>query len=567
MTPPTSVLTEFELARDFFKTPPGPERRTPPILPPSWRPLVTERFGCLEDSDQPNQTPASSTAPLWMPLPGPQTLALNSPADELFYGGAAGGGKTDLLLGLAFTQHERSIIFRREFKQLRGIIERSREIVGQRGRLNEQTGIWRVDDRMVELGAVEHEHDKDKYQGRPHALKAFDELPQFTESQYRFLMGWNRSTNPRERIRVVGNGNPPTSTEGEWVIERWGPWLDPQHPNPAEPGELRWYAQVDGKEIACASGDTFTWQGETIYPRSRTFLPARVADNPYLMATGYISTLQGLPEPLRSQMLYGDFSIGLTDAPWQVIPTSWVREAQARWAQTPPTRPDGTYVPQSSCGVDIAEGGKDDTVIVKRRGNWIALPEITPGSQIPDANENARLVRQALTSGGWANIDSDFIGAATYHLLRATLGSRVRAFKGSGSTDATDRSGVLTFANVRAAAYWHLRELLDPTHKNALVLPPGRRVLAELTAPRWIDRGGKIILEKKDDIKERLGRSPDVGDAIAMACWDDPNAGIGQAFSAAAVPDVAALSPQEARLPWNRERTPRIGGVGLWGSE
>lgn len=56
MTPPPSVLTEFELARDFFKTPPGPPPKTPPALPPSWRPLVTERFGCLEDSDQPSQS-------------------------------------------------------------------------------------------------------------------------------------------------------------------------------------------------------------------------------------------------------------------------------------------------------------------------------------------------------------------------------------------------------------------------------------------------------------------------------------------------------------------------------
>lgn len=37
----------------------------------------------------------------WRPLPGPQTMAYSSPADELFYGGAAGGGKTDLLLGVA----------------------------------------------------------------------------------------------------------------------------------------------------------------------------------------------------------------------------------------------------------------------------------------------------------------------------------------------------------------------------------------------------------------------------------------------------------------------------------
>jgi hypothetical protein len=47
-----------------------------------------------------------------------------------------------------------------------------------------------------------------------------------------------------------------------------------------------------------------------IRPKSRTFLPAFVQDNPYLMATDYVTTLQGLPEPMRSQLLFGDFSVG-----------------------------------------------------------------------------------------------------------------------------------------------------------------------------------------------------------------------------------------------------------------
>ena len=71
--------------------------------------------------------------PIWAPLPGPQTEAWLCLADELFYGGSAGGGKSDLIIGLALTAHQRSRIFRREGSQMQGIIDRSRESIGSRG--------------------------------------------------------------------------------------------------------------------------------------------------------------------------------------------------------------------------------------------------------------------------------------------------------------------------------------------------------------------------------------------------------------------------------------------------
>ena len=50
-----------------------------------------------------------STATMaWVPNPGPQTQAFLCEADELFYGGEAGGGKTDLGIGLALTAHRRA---------------------------------------------------------------------------------------------------------------------------------------------------------------------------------------------------------------------------------------------------------------------------------------------------------------------------------------------------------------------------------------------------------------------------------------------------------------------------
>ena len=70
----------------------------------------------------------------WLPDPcnAPQVQAYTSPADLLLYGGAAGGGKTDLLLGLAVTAHERSVLFRRAYADLDGITQRLMEIFPDR---------------------------------------------------------------------------------------------------------------------------------------------------------------------------------------------------------------------------------------------------------------------------------------------------------------------------------------------------------------------------------------------------------------------------------------------------
>lgn len=531
--PPTSVLPEFDLLRDSFKTKTGPVRKMPPALPPLWQPWVTARFGCLVDSDQPSPASSmSSTAPLWTPLPGPQTMALESAADELFFGGSAGGGKSMCLLGAALTQHQRSVIFRREYRQLRALIEESRGIVGQHGSFNETAGLWRLDDgRTVEFGAVEHEWDKMKWQGRPHSLKAFDELAQFTESQYTFLSGWARTTDTGERVRVMSAGNPPMDTEGEWVIRRWAAWLDPQHPHPAEPGELRWYAMLGGEEQEVEDGTPFEHGGETVYPRSRTFIPARVQDNPYLMATGYVATLQGLTEPMRSQMLYGDFSVGLTADPWQVIPTAWIEAAQRRWTEG---GRDGRAL--DCVGVDVAQGGDDRTVLARRYGGWFAPLEALPGRQVPDTTANAAVVLRALADGGVAQIDADGIGAATVALCQVTVRERARAYLGSAPAPDgwQDAAGVFGYQNVRAAAWWSLREALDPSQRggSGIALPPDRDLRVELASPRFTIGPNGIAIEKKVDIKKRLGRSTDLGDSIVMAHWTDPRAGYASVFGA-----------------------------------
>lgn len=189
---------------------------------------------------------AATKDAVWIPNPGPQTEAYTTLADELFYGGQAGGGKSSLIVGLSMTCHERSLILRRVNKDAKKLAEAEllgKILDGDRSGWNGTDLAYRDGKRRVEFGGCEMEEDKQRYKGDPHDLICFDEVTDFLESQYLFITIWNRSTTPGQRCRVVCTGNPPTSATGLWVIRRWAAWLDPTHPNPAKPGELRWYVR------------------------------------------------------------------------------------------------------------------------------------------------------------------------------------------------------------------------------------------------------------------------------------------------------------------------------------
>ncbi len=454
---------------------------------------------------------------MWVPLKGPQTAALSTEADILFYGGAAGGGKTDLLIGLGLAQHIRSIIYRRQSVQLQGIYQRMTEILENRDGFNSQDKIWQIPTgqvgHVIEFGSCQHPGDEQAYQGRPHDLIAFDEITHFLESQFRFLLGWLRTTVPGQRCRVVCAGNPPTDSDGDWVLSFWGPWLNEDHPNPAEPGELRWYATIDGRDEEVASGESFYHGAELITPLSRTFIPSRIADNPYLVETGYMAQLQALPEPLRSQMLLGDFKAGKSDDPWQVIPTAWVRDAQSRWRER--DRKDK----MTGVGVDVARGGADETVISRRHGTWFDELLCYPGEATPDGPSGAALVVTATRDGAPVNVDVIGVGSSVYDHLAST-GMDISGVNNANASKEKDESDQLGFKNVRAEHWWRMREALDPKSNDPICLPPGQDIRVDLCAPRYkLVAGGKIQIESKEELIKRIGRSPDKGDAVVM-CWN-----------------------------------------------
>lgn len=505
--------------------------------------------------------PQVDESPLWAPLqpqPGrgvllpdgrlisPQQQAYESWADELFYGGAPGGGKSQLLLGLAITQQHNSVIFRRQFGQLRGddgLWEKSRAIIGLRGRPNELRS-WRdlPGGRTLEFAGCDKWKDVEKYKGRGHDFKGFDELPEFPERTYRFLISWLRTSLHGQRTRVVGAGNTPMTEEGQWVIRYWAPWLDPHHQRPAVQGELRWFiVDADGKDVEVPGpadgperapdfllggdqdcthdfngpdGICLNCEGRMIQPRSRTFIRAKVEDNPYYMSTGYAAVLDSMPEPFRSQMRFGNFQAAVGDHENQVIPTAWVIAAQKRW-----TPDGGKGLPLTAVGVDVSRGGTDEFVITPVRESWVAEQIIHPAKAAPDGKSGALLIMNAVDGDREVPVQIDLggVGVSVYDYAK-DFQLKAVAMDGSRKSRTRAKGTRLGFMNKRAQWTWSFRELLDPLSGADLALPPDPQLLSDLCAIRFEIVLSKIKIEDKDEIKSRLGRSPDRGESAIYAC-------------------------------------------------
>jgi hypothetical protein len=524
-------------------------------------PLHEQVRAAIQELEDASASVAADAVQIWAPLPAqpgrgfdmpdgrvlsPQELAIESFADELFFGGGPGGGKSQLAMGLAMTRHKNSIIFRREFTQFsgaEGLIAVAQEIVGLRDRYNANKHMFEnlPGGRKLEFGQTGSSIvDWLKWSGRPHDLKAFDEIPEIPEGAYRLLIAWLRTSREGQRTRVVGTGNPPLTSEGEWVIRYWAPWLDLRHPDPAGPGELRWFVTDDndvdrevpgpkfgagrppvvvfGGDIKCKHDTTSNPMkcpecgGRIAWPRSRTFIPSSVEDNPTYMKTGYARVLGGLSGGFRN-LGSGNFGASIQDHPRQVIPTDWVLKAQARWTEDG----KGSW-PLTQVGIDPSWGGGDEFVIAKRYGPWFEEPIAQRSTGMRTGPEGAQHVATHVPNKDVRiQIDSDSEGASTKDSLVGLGYKKVIGLHGGHGTDSTDSTGEIRFANKRSKWHWLFRELLDPSKGHDIALPPDPQMRADLCAARYEHSVRGIRVEPKEDIKKRIGRSPDRGEGVIYA--------------------------------------------------
>jgi hypothetical protein len=198
-----------------------------------------------------------------------------------------------------------------------------------------------------------------------------------------------------------------------------------------------------------------------------------------------------------------------------VCPTAWVEAAQARWVARSPKGD------MDSMGVDVARGGRDRTVISARHGNWYDKLLKLPGKETPDGNTVVGQVVAVLRDNAPVHVDVIGVGSSPYDLLRnghyQTVGVNV-----GEKANWHGKSGLLQFKNLRSELWWRFREQLDPANDTGIALPPDQELLADLCAPEWCMDGKTIKVESREEIIDRIGRSPDQASAVLLAQLTTP---------------------------------------------
>lgn len=263
-------------------------------------------------------TQRQSTAIVIRPNSGPQSTFLASPADIAIYGGAAGGGKTYALL-MEPLRHIRTsgfgaLLFRETYRQVMikgGMWDQSSELY-RHFKPKPSFMLWKFPSgATVGFSYLQHENDKYNYDGAQIPLLGFDQLEQFSESQFFYLLARNRSTcGVRPYLRATCNPDPDS-----WLAGFLSYWIDQEtgYAIPERSGKLRYFVRFGEELVWGGDPDDLRRRYPSAEPVSVTFVPSSVYDNKDLLEHNpeYLSRLLALPPVEQERLLRGNWKIRL----------------------------------------------------------------------------------------------------------------------------------------------------------------------------------------------------------------------------------------------------------------
>ena len=206
-----------------------------------------------------------------------------------------------------------------------------------------------------------------------------------------------------------------------------------------------------------------------------------------------------------------------------LIPIHWIEAAQQRWLDISQSEKEVLVKQELKLGADIAGMGSDKNCFAYRYNHYVAkiVAYSNKGKKETIHMETAGKIKNLIAKGGYAFIDTIGEGAGLYsRLVEQGVENAVSAKASENAKGLFDKTGVRTFANMRAYMFWCLRDELDPQFNPTLCLPLDDEMTQELTEIHWsVQSNGSILLEPKDDIKERIGRSLDKGDSLSLTYY------------------------------------------------